>query len=114
MVSLSASRDNQKARETHLGGALRCVSFILLFFLVRSLNRAANLTGFYRMRGEQQPYLNVQTAASSGPVCAFNTSLKLKFKSVIISEYMKERGFPQRPQVRCFAAFLFAEANLLL
>ena len=70
-VSLSASRDNKKARETRLGGALRCVSFVLLFFLVRSLSRAANLTGFYRMCGYHQPYLNVQAVASSGPVCAF-------------------------------------------
>ena len=30
-VSLSASKDGERARETHLGGALRCVCFFHLF-----------------------------------------------------------------------------------
>ena len=29
-VSLSASKDGERARETHLGGALRCVRFFYL------------------------------------------------------------------------------------
>lgn len=66
--------------------------------------------GVYRMRRES--CLDVQGAASTGPVCAFIALLMLELK--VISEYMRSRGFPQRPQVRCLAAFLLAEANLLL
>jgi hypothetical protein len=44
-ISLSASKDNQKARETHLGGALRRVGVIQLIFLVDDIGDAINLTG---------------------------------------------------------------------
>jgi len=46
-ISLSASKDYQKARETYLGGALRQVSLIQLIFLANDLNYAANLSGLY-------------------------------------------------------------------
>jgi hypothetical protein len=39
-VSLSASKDSQRAQETHRGGALRCVSLIQLIFLVHHLSYA--------------------------------------------------------------------------
>ena len=64
------------------------------------------------MRGDNQSYLDVQGSASSGPVCAFITSPILELK--VISDYMKRHGFSQRPQVRSLAAFLLAEANLVL
>ena len=54
-------------------------------FLVRSLSCAANLTGVYRMRGDNQSFLNVQAAASSGPVCVLNTSLILELKALLLA-----------------------------